>query len=438
MYKADGSRIRNPAAFVEKMYVYDGGLVDEDGEEIEDPWAFAKALEEGGPFGEPSLETPLPRRPRAAAPVEHREYDSVGSTVMFKADGTPVRNPEAFLSKVANYTGGLFTSDGQEIRNPHSFIAGIARKRSAAAYSSASSSAGRGVERSERAEVDEGETALAVVYKADGTPIKNFRAYLSRIENYSGGLFTSTGEEIRDPHKFLAAQEDAGLVFKADGTPVRNLRAYVSNIIEYRPGDLVTADGQEIRDPWGFLTGLEKANSNAVAFKEDGTPIRNLAAFIAKVHEYTGGLFTADGEEIRNPRRFLDGLERREAAEASQGASPMMLAAPPGLQAPDEEDSRPWRRNGSTMATSRTPPPSSGSLSGVAIYKGDGTRIRNPAAFIAGITSYDGGLFTASGDEIRNPQEFLAGLERRHARRTGASRPPLVLPERRVARSGPY
>ena len=44
---------------------------------------------------------------------------------VFKADGTTVRNPKAFVVGLRDYVGGLFTSLGVEIRDPHAFVEGL-------------------------------------------------------------------------------------------------------------------------------------------------------------------------------------------------------------------------------------------------------------------------------------------------------------------------
>merc|ERR1711988_868769 len=70
---------------------------------------------------------------RVAAPWEERAIEKepgkgsgkgpAGGGGLFRADGSEVRNPAAFVAKITQYEGGLFTADGREIRNPHAFVA---------------------------------------------------------------------------------------------------------------------------------------------------------------------------------------------------------------------------------------------------------------------------------------------------------------------------
>merc|ERR1719281_714882 len=46
-----------------------------------------------------------------------------GGGGLFRADGSEVKNPAAFVAKITQYDGGLFTADGREILNPHAFVA---------------------------------------------------------------------------------------------------------------------------------------------------------------------------------------------------------------------------------------------------------------------------------------------------------------------------
>ncbi|CAK0911290.1 unnamed protein product, partial [Prorocentrum cordatum] len=46
------------------------------------------------------------------------------------------------------------------------------------------------------------------------------------------------------------------------------------------------------------------------------------------------------------------------------------------------------------------------------LFKASGEPIWNPQAFVAKITSYDGGLFTPDWKEVRNPKAYVAGISR--------------------------
>merc|ERR1712176_566869 len=124
---------------------------------------------------------------------------SMGDDLLYKADGTVVRDPAAYVAafekKGGMYEGGLFNAKGVEIRDPIAYIARMGDSRV---------SVGRGVPpwRSANGADDR------AVYKADGTQVRDPVAYVAGIEKkgleYKGDLLTSKGEVIRDPFAYVA------------------------------------------------------------------------------------------------------------------------------------------------------------------------------------------------------------------------------------------
>eukprot|EP00927_Polykrikos_kofoidii_P004364 TRINITY_DN11724_c0_g1_i1.p1 TRINITY_DN11724_c0_g1~~TRINITY_DN11724_c0_g1_i1.p1 ORF type:complete len:408 (+),score=55.14 TRINITY_DN11724_c0_g1_i1:104-1225(+) len=341
----------------------------------------------------------------------HESVGQPGECEIYTADGELVRNPIAYVGKLENYEGGLYTADGEEIRNPMAYV-----NRSSSSF----------------------------MFKADGTAIKNPKSYLAHMANYEGGLFTSSGQEIRDPEAFLRAREGGGrgepwsgeawsddgglqqsgalqaratkvprggkagkggqgqgqvaMMFKEDGTPVWNPANYVAHIKDY-DGGLRTPAGEEIKDPWNYVgvrlkgtaargpvgsfgpPGTEGTKGgkgswaptdiSPLLYKADGTAILNPEKYLANIKNYEGGLFSYAGEEVRNPRAYISGADRNVA-----------------------------QRGYSSSGTGRI----------VYLYKADGTPIKNPAAFVANIVSYDQPLYTNDWKPVRDPRAFVDGL----------------------------
>jgi len=285
MFQADGTEIKHIAAYVAKIRNYEGSLYE--WEEIKDPQSFAlKILGDGekvkadagwygrkdgadsdwnggkgdsdngwrkGKGGKGKADNGWYGRKGQAdsdwnsgnADSESNVYTEGQKFAMYRADGTPVNDPVAFASKISNYSGGLFNSRGDEIWNPQAFAAGVKRNH---------------------------ETKHPAMYRVDGTPVRNLQAFLQNLRGYSGGLYNSENEEIWDPHAFVAGVErrrgdtekggkgwgNGGYsMYQADGTPVKNPTAYVENIENYT-GGLYNNRGQEIRDPKAFAAGIEK------------------------------------------------------------------------------------------------------------------------------------------------------------------------------------
>lgn len=80
---------------------------------------------------EPNIE-PLPPSTRKPTPMPlsptcdgHSDVGQLRRDGIFKADGSEVRNPAAFVANIRSYQGGLFTAAGLEIRDPQSFVANM-------------------------------------------------------------------------------------------------------------------------------------------------------------------------------------------------------------------------------------------------------------------------------------------------------------------------
>ncbi|CAK0885128.1 unnamed protein product [Prorocentrum cordatum] len=271
---------------------------------------------------------------------------------MFTADGSEVRNPSAFVAKIDRYEGGLFTADGEEIRNPSRFASLLLRNGS-----DASSLRSRSPRLPERRTSKGGAKGDAVLYNGSGEPIWNPEAYIGRITNYDGGLFTADGQEVRNPKAFLAGLSRAS------------------------------------------PKGGGKGDGEAILYKADGTPILNARNFVANIESYRGGLYTASGQEVRNPHAFVEGADGRRGPTAARPAREEALAY---KRAGGEGQASGARRGAKGGGK--------GPKGGAPLYKADGTPIWNPEAYVAKIYDYDGGLFTSDGQEVRNPQAFVAGL----------------------------
>merc|ERR1719282_1018639 len=116
VFKSDGTQIRNPIRFIQKIANYEGGLFTQNGTPIEDPHAYIASWTArkngGGHQGSGgSLAPAVTLRPAAPGPfapvmsAADRE-----SCIMFKTDGTPIKNPVRFVSNIRQYEGGLMTA----------------------------------------------------------------------------------------------------------------------------------------------------------------------------------------------------------------------------------------------------------------------------------------------------------------------------------------
>jgi hypothetical protein len=308
---------------------------------------------------------------------------------MYKSDGTPIRDPQAFVAaiknKVSTYEGGLVDAHGVEIEDPVAFAETLGQKRPSA----------RSSEWVKKEDV--------LLRKADGTPVRDPAAFIAAIQRrggtYEGDLVDAEGEEVKDLDAFLQSRgEDLKAVcstsskrgfFKADGTAVRDPAAFIAAITRrggtYQ-GGLFNERGMEIRDPAAYLAGMNspdedkrgsassKGRLDGQLYKADGTLIKKPAAFLAGIKKnggYQGGLFNSKGEEVRDAEAYIANM-----------------------------DGGNWWRQTSAG-------------SGITVYKADGTLVRDPNAFVAGIHkgggTYRGGLFDANGVEIRDPVAYLQG-----------------------------
>merc|ERR1712070_181672 len=106
---------------------------------------------------------------------------------MGKADGTAIRNPDAFVAGIAQrgYKEMIYDANGTQIRDPVKYL----EKRNNGAESSGDGKKGEGM------------------FKADGTRIRNPAAFVAGIEKrgYNEDLFDGAGKKIRDPVAFVKA-----------------------------------------------------------------------------------------------------------------------------------------------------------------------------------------------------------------------------------------
>jgi len=124
-------------------------------------------------------------------------------------------------------------------------------------------------------------------------------------------------------------------------------------------------------------------------FLANGEQIRNPSRYVANMEQRgdTKTLYTADGDEIKNPVAFVAAMEKR----ASEGTS---------------DPSR--KRRKTDGGGGRDSGPSG-------MFLANGKRVKNPSAYVAKIeeNGYTKTLYTADGNEIQNPVAFVAAMERR-------------------------
>jgi hypothetical protein len=446
MFKADGTPIKNPKRYVASIEKngYTDPLFDDDGNEIDDPVEFLATMSGGAKAN--TGEKRKKQSPKANG------GDS-SSALMFKEDGTQIKNPEKYVASIQKngYNYPLFTAEGDEIRDPVKFMATRSRDE--------------GPSR-KRARVDDAGGGVVValppsesLYKADGSMIKNPAGYVAAIERngYTNPLFTAEGKEINNPTAYLAAAikrvEPSGGsrtgkvtadvappgLYKADGTPIHSPVAYVASIERNGYHDpLYTAEGIEIRNPVAYVAKLESRQGDALVsssrpkppssrppsssvssqvalFKEDGTPIKNPAAYVASVERngYAYPLFTADGEEIRNPVKYLESKMQSSTAVVPRvpkaaGSALKRLAVPKKRVAP-ARDSRMRSAPKRTPALARE---GSAAERPEGLYKADGSRIKNPSAYVANfeIHGQSQTLFNARGQVVKNPAAYVARM----------------------------
>lgn len=464
MFKSDGTPIRDPKKYVARLENYSGDLYDVDGHQIEDPAAFVEGLGD-------TLPVALPTARRSSGPGA-----PMYAAVLFKSDGTPIRDPHKYVANLnlGEYKRDLKDAKGNVIEDPAVFVADLKdlpppepRASQAPAWAP-------------HPLLD------AVMFKADGTPIRDPVRYVAHLnlDDYKGDLKDATGSCITDPEAFLAGLDEPPTplprlervappprsargarapltaplahrsavsapscggssertaMYKADGTPIRDPAAYVHRLdpSEYKQ-DLFDAKGRVIVNPSHFVSvrlGSSSGIDDAPAakrprvaapvagagafdlFKADGTPVKNPAAYVVAMMKsggYSGGLFNKSGKEIRDPEAYVARMAQTTVASAPLAATRSHSLPPP--------------------------PPSGGGRSGClpggdsALYKSDGTLVRDPVAYVAGMErkpgGYQGGLFNSKGVEICDPAAYI--------RRMDAAAAPLLPPRFSAPSLPPY
>jgi len=281
-----------------------------------------------------------------------------------------------------------------------------------------------------RPKVEVPSNGKAALFKADGTPVNNPVAFVAGIvrNGYTEPLLDADGNEIEDPVAYLKKHclsvphtstnrrtdvsvalpaSASGVLFKQDGTPVRDPVAYAEGIKRRGYNEvLLDAHGQQIRNPVAYVEKMvartpgsgvphsgkvggvyssiaASGNGPAVLFKSDGTPIRDPVAFVAGIEQrgYKEQIVDANGQIIRDPVAYVKAMQHREAGSQQHSVS---LSAPPGA------------------------PAGAGK-----IFKQDGTAVRDPLAFVAGIerNGYTEPLFDAKGQQIRDPVAYVRAMK---------------------------
>jgi hypothetical protein len=206
---------------------------------------------------------------------------------------------------------------------------------------------------------------------------------MQRSGGYNGGLFTESGQEIRDPVAFVAKmqpQEPRGRSFFT----VSHLAQAMTSAMAGGP-QLYKADGTLVRDPVKYVEAMQKTGG------------------------YKGGLMTALGEEVRDPVAYVQKMEGRSVA----AFAPPIGAAPARSNAPVTKLAAPARSSAlvTKLAQSRAlAPPSNVQQSGKQIFKEDGTAVRDPVRYVEAMQrsgGYKGGLMNEKGEEIKDPLAYL-------------------------------
>jgi len=349
MFKADGTPIKNPTNYVAgiERRGYNDPLFDKHGKKIQNPVAFLRKIDSGD-------EVPL----KASVSSKRKSSSSTNSSEspvkrqrgegIFKADGTPVRNPVSYVEGIQKrgYRDPLFGSDGKEIRNPVAYVDAMVRRGHANPPAGAANAAPAAIWLAAAA-------TGATLFKADGTPVRNTVAYVAGIEDrgYTDPLFDAKGQEIRNPVAYVAAMERRG-----DTSASQALVPHVA-------------------------APSTSGSSSAVLFKENGTPVRDPVAYVEGIKKrgYRDPLYGTDGRLIRDPVRYVESM----------------------LERTSEVEERTQNENGKGGRVRKK--------AGVRLFKEDGTEIRKPEAYIAGIEKrgYKDPIFDATGYKILDPVEYL-------------------------------
>lgn len=321
---------------------------------------------------------------------------------MFKKDGTPIRKPAAFVAGIEKrgYDSPVFTADGTEIDDPVAFLALMDREEVNAGGQKRKNDGDGDVESSKRHK-----GAGPGIFKEDGTQVQDPATYIAGMQKRGGNakLFGADKMEIRDPVAYVAAMQRRGQV---SGAPAHSQQGGAYSTVPSIPygacPSMVVARSAVVprRSPIvpqmsGKASGkgqwVQVGGKGPGIFKADGTPIRNPEAFVAGIAKsgYHEPILGADGGVIRDPVAYVGAMAKR--GEGGGGATRVPMGKAGG--------------KGQWQASSQ----------GQGIFKADGTPIRNPAAFVAGIEKggYKEPIFGADGGPIRDPVAYVAAMSKR-------------------------
>lgn len=274
---------------------------------------------------------------------------------MYMADGTPIKNPAAYVAKIAQngYTKKLFTAAGQEIRNPVAFLqknmGGVGGNNDKNRKMQGKTTGVKQNNLKQKAGAGNGVQSKKM-YKPDGSVIQNVQAVLAAIERngYTQPLYTAKGTLIQNPVAFVGnnsngasaaivgsnGRSSSKQMFKEDGTPIYDT-AKVLAAIE-RKGytqALYTAAGTLINNPVAFVgsggeNGGKPDSSSKSMYKADGSLIVNPAQVLKAIAAkgYTQILYTAAGTPIHNPLAFAKQSGMRHQGSVALGKMGRALA----------------------------------------------------------------------------------------------------------------
>lgn len=281
-----------------------------------------------------------------------------------------MKNPTAYVAGIQKrgYKDPLFTAEGEKIEDPVAFLSTMPPEE-----------AGREASAKKRKE-QSGEVPAAkrkktredsMLFKEDGTPIKNPVAYVAGIamRGYKDPLFDANGTKIKNPIAYVSKMES----WSGDNSAAN----WMMMQMQYAPptsnaggGGIYTADGSIVKNPLAYLEGIKK-------------------------NGYTQPLFGADGKPIRNPEAYIDAMVKR----GQLSGKPVAKEA--------------WSQPVAKQTWSEKPRKNSGGGKSGGLFKADGTQIRNPKAYAAGIEKrgHNEPLYDSAGVEIRNPVAYIAAMK---------------------------
>lgn len=396
--KADGTVIKNPVNFIKGIQKrgYNEPIFS-DGEQVEDPVQFIESLSPGCLDDGTSKRSGTSDWQPAAKRIKSElvvQVSSNGALGMFKADGTAVRDPAAYVAGIRKngYNEPLLDADGNDIEDPESYLQAMQQHGSAKANGGAATPQATSAAPVWRATASRTPSSTstgmasagmsgAVLFKSDGTAVRDPARYVEGIKKrgYNEPLMDAKGVQIRDPVAYVEK------MVQREGPPPA-ARASVGSgfAVGFGGGAFTRPLALAVLRPAGGGAGARAGADGAVLFKSDGTAVRDPIAYVAGIEQrgYNEPLMDAKGQQIRDPVAYVKGMQQRQAGGAHQRAHSAPAAA--------------WGAPASSAGAGK-------------LFKADGTPIRDPAAFVAGIEKrgYNEPIYDGKGQQIKDPVAYV-------------------------------